>query len=179
MRIISGQFKSRRLKMVSEHTTRSTKDRVKETLFNMLGPFHFERCLDLFAGSGSLGLEALSRGAKHATFVELKRDAFNILRENVATLKVNDRANMHRGEALETLERMQETFDLIFLDPPYESPLLDESLSLIALHEHLEEDGLIVTLSAKNQRFEIPEAFTVYKQRTVGVTDVTFLKWSD
>ena len=165
--------------MVSEHTTRSTKDRVKETLFNMLGMFHYERCLDLFAGSGSLGLEAISRGAKRCEFVELKRDAYNILRENVHALGVQEQAALTRGEAIETLERMQKTFDLIFLDPPYESPLLDESLALIALHEHLEEDGVIVALSAKNQRFEIPEAFTVYKQRTIGVTDVTFLKWSD
>lgn len=121
MRIIAGEFRGRRLPAPPDSRVRPTADRVREAWFSILGDaIPGARVLDLFAGSGALGLEALSRGAAHATFVELSARSIKALHANVAALDVADRATIHRGDVLRFVARLPErAFDVAFADPPY------------------------------------------------------------
>ncbi len=180
MRIIGGRHKRRTLKEVPSHTTRSTKDRVKETIFNMIAPaLHGGRVLDLFAGSGALGIEAISRGATFADFVEKDKTAFNVLKDNIMRLEMENEVMLHFKDALATLQSFKEPFDVILLDPPYESDLLAAVLPKIAENRLLSEDGVIVILCGKNESFPIPDAFQIKKDKTIGITDLKLLTWSD
>ena len=118
MRVIAGELGGRRLAAPRGVATRPTSERVREALFSMLGAMDGLRVLDLFAGSGALGIEALSRGAAHATFVERSAPALAALRANLAALGVVERSSVRAGDALAAL-RGGETYDLVFLDPPY------------------------------------------------------------
>lgn len=121
MRIIAGEFRSRRIESVPGMDVRPTPDRLRESLFSILMPVidgaHF---VDAYAGCGSVGLEAISRGARRATFIEKSHTAIEVLRRNVASLKVHDRAAVLRGKAAQVLEGIEA--DIIFLDPPYTNP---------------------------------------------------------
>lgn len=137
MRVVAGRFGGRRLQAPSGLDTRPTGDRVRESLFSILGPLHEARVLDLFAGTGALGIEALSRGATHATFVERDRRALDALRANLAALDLDARtATVVRGDARRHLRdagARGEAYDLVLLDPPYRdgdrlTPLLDAGL---------------------------------------------------
>jgi 16S rRNA (guanine966-N2)-methyltransferase len=121
MRIIAGKFRGRTLRPPGDHRTRPTADRVREAWFSILGDrVRGATVLDLFAGSGALGLEALSRGASRAEFVELGKAAVGALRANVVALDVEDRVRIHRVDAGRFLERIAEdVFDIVFADPPY------------------------------------------------------------
>jgi 16S rRNA (guanine966-N2)-methyltransferase len=121
IRIIAGEFRSRRLKTPATDRVRPTADRVREAWFSILErSVRQARVLDLFAGSGALGLEALSRGAVHADFVEVHRQALAALKANIAALKVEDRARIHRGDALTFAEALVPgQYDVAFADPPY------------------------------------------------------------
>jgi 16S rRNA (guanine966-N2)-methyltransferase len=134
VRIIAGRHGGRRLAAPKGTTTRPTADRVREALFSALGPLDGERVLDLFAGSGALGLEALSRGAGHALFVDQDRRAITVLRENLATLGIGeDEAEVRSGDAraaLRTARTRGDHYDLVFLDPPYRlAPALGSELT--------------------------------------------------
>jgi len=118
MRVIAGELGGRRLATPRGAATRPTSERVREALFSMLGAMDGLRVLDLFAGSGALGIEALSRGAAHATFVERSAPALAALRANLAALGLVERSSVRAGDALAAL-RGAETYDLVFLDPPY------------------------------------------------------------
>jgi 16S rRNA (guanine966-N2)-methyltransferase len=118
MRVIAGELGGRRIATPRGAATRPTSERVREALFSMLGAMDGLRVLDLFAGSGALGIEALSRGAAHATFVERAAPALAALRANLAALGVLERSSVRAGDALAAL-RGGETYDLVFLDPPY------------------------------------------------------------
>lgn len=132
LRIIAGEFKGRRLKAPAGRSVRPTGDRVKEAWFSILQQsIPDARVLDLFAGSGALGLEALSRGAQAVDFVESGKAALTAIRDNVTTLKVEDRVTIHRMEALRFAERLQpNAYDVAFADPPYAS---DDATRLLAL----------------------------------------------
>jgi 16S rRNA (guanine966-N2)-methyltransferase len=121
MRVIAGQHKGRRL-VAPRRTTRPTLDRVREALFSMLGDVEGARVLDLFAGSGALGIEALSRGAAHLTSVDSDREAIRALRQNLSQLDVLDRSTVFKADATRFLEgaaRHESCWDLVFCDPPY------------------------------------------------------------
>lgn len=141
LRIIGGQWRSRRLPILNAQGLRPTPDRVRETLFNWL---QFEvqgkRCLDLFAGSGALGLEALSRGAQQVVLIEKNTRVAQQLKDNVQLLKTND-AQVHNLDAMQYLRQATEPFDLIFLDPPFRKDFLPQVLDLIAERELLKCDG--------------------------------------
>jgi 16S rRNA (guanine966-N2)-methyltransferase len=132
IRVIAGEFRSRRLKTPVGDKTRPTAERVREAWFNILQrPVRGARVVDLFAGSGALGLEALSRGATSADFVENNRAALAALKENIATLKVVDRTTIHRVDALKFTEQLHPgQYDVAFADPPYDS---DAPARLVAL----------------------------------------------
>lgn len=127
IRIIAGEYGGRRLKTPATDKVRPTADRVREAWFSILQrPVRGARVLDLFAGSGALGLEALSRGAVSADFVEVHRLALAALKANIATLKVDDHVVIHRVDALKFAERLPPgRYDVAFADPPYESRMLD------------------------------------------------------
>lgn len=137
IRIIGGEWRSRQLAVLDHDGLRPTTDRVRETLFNWLAPSIVgARCLDLFAGSGALGLEALSRGAQYCQFVEVNSVVARAIEQTLETLNASTRGACHRGTAQQFLERpFEQAFDVVFLDPPFELGLPPEIL--IALeHNH-------------------------------------------
>lgn len=147
MRVVAGHLRGRRLTAPPGRGTRPTSDRVREAVFSILGPLGGVRVLDLFAGSGALGIEALSRGARHATFVDRDARAIAVIGRNLAALEL-DSASVHRRDALTFLEAAPGPWDLIFCDPPYDdAPHWAESLSR-ALPAVLSDDARIVTESA-------------------------------
>lgn len=142
MRVITGTVRGRRLKEPSNMDIRPTTDQVKEALFNIV-QFDVEgrRVLDLFAGTGQLGIEALSRGAKSATFVDESAEAVKIIKENLEHCKLT--GDVVRGDAMSFLSRCGK-FDLILIDPPYASNLVDKALDLIIKFDILAEGGIII-----------------------------------
>ena len=152
MRVISGEARGRRLKELTGLETRPTTDKVKESIFNII-QFDIEgrRVLDLFGGTGQLGIEALSRGAASCTFVDLRREAAALIRENVALCRLDDRARVVQGDSLSFLAGCQEKYDLIFLDPPYASGLLEQALERACAIDILTENGIMVCESAVDQ----------------------------
>ncbi len=179
MRVISGQYKRRKLFETSTDKTRSTKDRVKETLFNMLSTRLMQaKTLDLFAGSGALGIEALSRGAERADLIENDKEAFSVMRKNIETLKISD-ANLYYQNAFTFLTSTTNTYDVIILDPPYHTDYLDKALTLIAERKLLQSGGVMVSLSHKTKAIALPDAISVVKERIEGITTITFYEWSE
>jgi 16S rRNA (guanine966-N2)-methyltransferase len=145
MRIIGGEYKGRRLKSPALGT-RPTSGQLREALFNILGDVSGMEMLELFAGTGAVGLEALSRGAAHVTFVEQGRAALKVLRDNIALLSAHNRATLVGKEALATCEKFAHegrSFDLIFADPPYGKSLGQEVLSLVDSSHLLTDKGLL------------------------------------
>ena len=145
MRVITGTARGRKLKEPAGMETRPTTDRVKEGIFSSI-QFEIEgrRILDLFGGTGQMGVEALSRGAAHCTFVDLRKEAVSIIRENLELTGFTNRSRVIQGDALAFLSRCRETFDVIFLDPPYDSGLLEKSMELVTTIDIVSENGIIV-----------------------------------
>lgn len=141
VRIIGGTWRSRMLQFPPQAELRPTPDRVRETLFNWLGQdLEGRTCLDLFAGSGALGFEALSRGAKRVVMVESERSACQSLQANAAKLEAHN-FELMAGDAFRFLEQDSRRFDVIFADPPYSRDLLPRLLPLLG--RHLSEEGLV------------------------------------
>ena len=151
MRVITGSARGRRLKELEGLETRPTTGKVKEALFSVI-QFDIEgrRVLDLFAGTGQLGIEALSRGAECAVFVERRRDALQVIRENLEACGMTDKARVVNGDAMSYL-KSGEKFDLIFLDPPYASGLLEQALEEIVRFDICRRHGIIVAESAADK----------------------------
>lgn len=145
MRVITGSARGRRLKELEGMETRPTTDRVKEGMFNVL-QFDIEgrRVLDLFAGTGQLGIECLSRGAVSAVFVDRRADAVKLIRENLKVTELADKARVVSGDSLEYLKSVREKFDVILLDPPYEAGLLEPALLAVETFDILAPHGIIV-----------------------------------
>lgn len=154
MRVITGTARGVRLKTPEGMHTRPTTDRVKEALFSIL-QFEIEgrRVLDLFAGTGQLGIEALSRGAAHAVFVDARRDALSLVSENLSRSKLSDRSELMQADYLEYLSRCRRTFDLIFLDPPYSEAFLENSLRKISEIDILSDGGIITCERPANKAY--------------------------
>ncbi|MCL2002495.1 MAG: 16S rRNA (guanine(966)-N(2))-methyltransferase RsmD [Oscillospiraceae bacterium] len=168
MRIIAGEARGRRLKPVPGEETRPTSDRVKESMFNIL-QFHLEgrRVLDLFAGTGQLGAEALSRGARECVFVEQSAAAAAVIREN--TRFFEDRAVIRVAEVLRWLDALGETFDIVLLDPPYSSKLACRTLMKLFSRDLLNPGGLILCEAGKEAELPSPpEPFRLQKEYAYG-----------
>ena len=154
MRVIAGTARSMPLKCIEGLDTRPTTDRIKETLFNMLQPeIPGCRFLDLFGGSGAIGIEALSRGADYAAFAENNRKAYDCIGDNLAFTKLADRARVFFMDALGALRVLEGEgpFDIIFLDPPYGKGLEREVLSYLLDSSLLTEDTTIILEAALNE----------------------------
>ncbi len=145
MRVISGSARGKHLGELAGMETRPTTDRVKEGLFNAI---QFQvpgaTVLDLFAGTGQLGIECLSRGAKRAVFIDQRREAVALIRKNLAMTRLQERGEVLLRESLSYLTSCREQFDLIFLDPPYDTDLLKNALGKIADIDILSKDGIII-----------------------------------
>lgn len=149
MRIITGEARGRKLLTPKGLKTRPTADRVKESLFNILGPRVIDAVvLDGFAGTGNLGLEALSRGAKFSYFVEQDKEAFNCLSQNIKALGYEEKSKAIKGDLLKILPGLKEQFDIVFLDPPYGKELEKLAVSEILKLNLLKENGLIIIETA-------------------------------
>ena len=158
MRVITGKVRGRRLKEPAGLDIRPTTDMVKEAIFNII-QFDIEgrRVLDLFAGTGQLGIECLSRGADSCVFVETGKEGLALIRHNLALCKLQ--AQVVTGDALVYLERCKSnSFDLIFLDPPYESELLIAALEKIVAFDILSEGGIIICESRPDKELPNPES---------------------
>lgn len=145
MRVITGSSRGTLLRAPAGLATRPTGDKVKQALFNII---QYEICgdvLDLFAGSGQLGIEALSRGARSAVFVDQSADAVKVIRENLDKTHLSERAQVIRSDALSYLSRCRKTFQLIFLDPPYAEKSLENAIKCISEIDILGESGIIIT----------------------------------
>lgn len=146
MRVITGKARGVQLKTPEGMLTRPTADKVKEALFSII---QFEipgaAVLDLFGGTGQLGIEALSRGAKSAVFVDAREDACKLIRENLKRTRLEEQAKVIRSDYLAYLGRCRESFDIIFLDPPYAEVFLENSLNRITEIDILHSGGIIVT----------------------------------
>jgi 16S rRNA (guanine966-N2)-methyltransferase len=169
VRVIAGRFGGRRLQAPPGQGTRPTSDRVREALFSALGDLAGARVLDLFAGSGALGLEALSRGAAHATFVERDRRAAAVLRDNVATLGLRPQeAQVLQRDAHAALREAAArgaTYDLVLLDPPYrDAPALGPALSA-SLVPVLADGARVVTEADRRTPLELPALPTAFERR--------------
>jgi 16S rRNA (guanine(966)-N(2))-methyltransferase RsmD len=153
MRVISGTARGRKLGELKGSETRPTTDRVKESLFNII-QFHIEgrSVLDLFAGTGQLGIEALSRGAARCTFVDVRKDAVALIRENLAQTSLSDRGEVMQSDYLSFLTRTREKYGLVFLDPPYASGYLAKALNAIRDIDIMSENGIILCESPAEQK---------------------------
>lgn len=148
MRIISGTCKGRKLKSVPGKSTRPTTDKMKETIFNWIGPyFSGGSCLDLYAGSGGVGLEALSRGMDLVVFVDNNKQAIQTVKTNVSMCGMDDKCEIYNNDserALKAIVKRNLQFDLIFLDPPYKRQKLNMLLEMIEKKSLLKESGCII-----------------------------------
>ena len=145
MRIIAGDFKGRRLKTPEDYQIRPTTDKVKEAMFSIVAPWiPGGVCVDLFAGTGNLGLEALSRGADRCYFCDNSARSLAIIRSNIEYCRAQERATVLAGDFASALERIKEKADLILLDPPYDKDLYEECLTLIDSLDILADDGIVV-----------------------------------
>ena len=158
MRVITGSARGVPLRAPKGMDTRPTLDQVKEGLFSAI-QFEVEgrRALDLFAGSGQLGIEALSRGAKSAVFVDMLRDACDIVRENLTKTRLLDRAQIVRSDFQTYLKTCRQTFDLVFLDPPYAEKFLENAMFLISEIDILSDSGIIICEHPVEK--QLPETF--------------------
>src|SRR5690606_39151495 len=173
LRIVGGEWRSRVLTFPDALGLRPTPDRVRETLFNWLGQdLTGKRCLDLYAGSGARGFEALSRGASHVDMVERARPVVAALQRSAAALQAGARLRIVHGDALEFLRPGQQNYDVVFLDPPYDSDLLGPALR--ALPVHLADDARIYVESATSVAFEPP--WEVLKSGRAGAAHYYLLR---
>lgn len=180
MRVIAGTARSLPLKCIEGLNTRPTTDRIKETLFNMLQPeIPGCRFLDLFAGSGGIGIEALSRGAKEAVFVENQRKAGDCIRENLSFTKFTDRSRLLLMDAVSAIYQLEgePAFDLIFMDPPYDQGLEKQALAALSHSSLADSHTTIILETSKNSEDDWIEeyGFTTRKIKTYKTNRHLFL----
>ncbi|HID8368271.1 TPA: 16S rRNA (guanine(966)-N(2))-methyltransferase [Providencia stuartii] len=169
IRIIGGKWRGRKLPVRDSEGLRPTTDRIKETLFNWLMPIIREaRCLDCFAGSGSLGFEALSRFADSVTFIELDKQNAQLLTENKARLQ-SDNANIINGNSLEILGQNGTPFDVVFIDPPFRKGLLSDTIQLLEKNQWLaDESWIYVESEAESLLTDIPTNWQLHREKIAG-----------
>ena len=169
MRVISGTAGGRRLKTLDGDATRPTTDKVKEALFSIIQNYiPGATVLDLFAGSGSLGIEAVSRGAQKAVLVDKSRNALSVIRQNVSALSFGECTEVIGADALGFIETTDKLFDIIFIDPPYSAGLYPKVFDGILKHGILKRDGILCIEYNNTVSFELPPQYEVFKTRQYG-----------
>jgi len=177
VRIISGEYKGRRLSGGEKKKIRPTSDRVKESIFNVLREeIEGKRILDLFAGAGSLGIEALSRGAESVTFVDSSPQSISILKKNLENLNLKSQLSVVRLDGLRALNKLKVNFQIIFADPPYLKGYAQRIIDSISQSAVLEKNGILILEHHKKESFIFPEGILLLlKQRRFGDTMVSFI----
>ena len=174
MRIVSGKYKGRVLCEFDGDRIRPTGDKVRESLFNIL---QFKvigsSFLDLFCVTGAMGIEALSRGAKNVVFNDYSKDSLNLLKKNLAKLKVDEQYSVKNFDAVTYLEGTSDKFDIVYIDPPYASNLGERALKVAC---RVLTDGGIVILEGEREFCESVSGLTVYDKRKYGRAYLTFFK---
>ena len=170
LRVIGGQWRGRKLQFPDRPGLRPTGDRVRETLFNWLGPhLHNARCLDLFAGSGALGIEALSRGAAHCDFVDADREAITTVGRHLNTLDATECSTVSCDIAARYLLQTHDTWDIVFVDPPFDARLGESTLTLLADSARLAEASRVYFETSRSQPEPVPEGlYDVLREKTTG-----------
>ena len=177
MRIITGKFKGRILNTVKDNGVRPATDHVKGTIFNVLqNRLRVEgaRVLDLFAGSGSLGFEALSRGADHVVFVDDRKEVLDVIERNAAMLDCVDTCEIMQSDALAFIRCEHSQYDLIFADPPYAFEDLPAIPELVFSHKLLKKEGFLIIEHSKHTTFPINNSYRVVVNKEFGNTRVNF-----
>ena len=184
MRVVAGEYGGRRLKAVPGMKTRPTTDKVKEAMFNIIGPYlEGGQVLDLFAGSGGLSIEAVSRGADHATLVDRQYQAIKTIHENLSVTKEEDKFTVLKGDAykmLNKLAKQEQGFDYVFLDPPYKKQQILELMDQLKKLGLLNTDALIICET--DQVADLPEEladFELIKKADYGITELTFYRYKE
>jgi len=182
MRVVGGRLKGRNIASPTTQAIRPTADRLREALFNILihayeNPILDARVLDLFAGTGALGIEAVSRGAKFTLFVDNGSEARALLRNNVEALGLGGVTKVYRRDAADLgPAHPVEPFSLVFLDPPYRMKLAEKSLNSLRNGGWLTPDALLVVEEAKDAAFAAPDGFEELERRAYDDTEFTFLR---
>ncbi len=187
MRVIAGLAKGHKLFAPNTHQVRPASDKVKGAIFNILGDINELKVLDLFAGSGSVGIEALSRGAKFCTFVEQDRKVAEFIHRNLAHCKFEEVSQVLLApvsKGIDRLSRNKQVFDLVFVDPPYDKNLVNPTLGLLAESSLLSPEATIVVehsprelpISPVSSRGESKEILEIFDERRYGQTFISFLK---
>ena len=179
MRIIAGKHKGRTIKTIKGTATRPTLDKVREAVFNILGQyFDGGVALDLFAGSGALGIEAVSRGIDKCIFVDVNIEAIKVIKENLKSLGIES-SEVIKGDALKALDGVLRSyqFDLVFLDPPYHKNLIDTVLCKLIDNNLLKKEAVVVVESSKEENFiERYKSITFQKSYLYGITKIAIYK---
>ncbi len=187
MRIVGGDLKGRILLAPEGHDVRPTSDRAREAVFNILlngkpdVDFADITVLDVFAGSGALGLEALSRGASQAVFIESNRTAVESIRYNASTFKVDERCLILNHNALHIGSKpfsMVGPADLVFLDPPYKQGLIEPALEKLVSNDWISHNAVVVVETEASLEIEAPEGFEIIDARKYGAARVVFLRFN-
>lgn len=184
MRVISGSARGLKLKSPKGMDVRPTTDRVKESLFNIISNHILDSfILDLFSGTGSLGIEALSRGAQRCTFVDSSRDSIEIIKDNLKNTKFIDKSEVIFSDTISAINKLgvkRDKFDIIFMDPPYLKNLIVPVLKEIIKRELLEEDGIIII--EHDTKDIIPDNvdnLNKYREKKYGNTTLSFFAWEE
>lgn len=170
MRIIAGLYKGRKLISPPDQSVRPTPERVKEALFSILDEAACDAVvLDLFAGSGNLGLEALSRGAKKCVFGDNSKESIQVIRQNIQQCGAQQQSTVLMGDYRTVLSQITESLDLVFLDPPYRQELWEDAVSILAEKKLVNKDGVIVLEHPKDRDFpQEMYGFRKIKERRYG-----------
>lgn len=178
MRVISGSQRGKKLTSPPDLKVRPTLDRIKESIFNMIAfSVSDSVVLDLFAGSGGLGIEALSRGAQKCIFVDKSEESLYVTKENLRLTSFDSKADCVNSDFSHFLENTKEAFDLIFLDPPYAEGLMDKALELIHKNNLLRKDGFIICETDGDINY-IPDEtlFNIYRNKRYGRVQIFLLR---
>lgn len=178
MRIISGKYRGRKIEGYDIVGTRPTMDRVKESVFGMIQNYlKGATCLDLFAGSGSLGIEALSNGAYSCYFVDNNKKVITTLNNNIKALNITEEVHIMENDYINALKKLKQDnvkFDIIFLDPPYKDHIIEDILDFVDTNDLLKPNGLIV---CEYEFTDINnEKFTIFKERIYGSKKIKVFK---
>lgn len=178
MRIITGEYRGRKLEAPNGMDVRPTSDMIKEAMFNILmNEVYGAICVDLFAGTGNLGLEALSRGAEKCYFCDNSRESIKFIKSNIDKCGAKEKSKVIFGDYMKCLQRMTEKADIFFVDPPYNSGMYEKVLESIISLDLLADDGIILT--EHDKYLEVPEKvgnLEVYKERKYGKKVLTFYR---
>ncbi len=170
LRIVAGKWRSRLLRIIDEPELRPTSERIRETLFNWLSPItEGAQCLDLFAGTGALGIEALSRGASHVVFIEKSATLAAAIRKNLSELEATN-AEVCQRDAVEYLNNADpKPFDIVFLDPPFDTDMLSDSCSLLRENGWLTANAIVYLEQSKDsEKPALPDGWAVTQEKVAG-----------